>query len=419
MLRSNRGAARVSAVWMISVGVVALVALAFAFISQSDQKKEVDRALAADAAKVEAEARADALNEKKRELSTTLGWYDRESADPESDVEMARRALGDLRTTFPDIQDTDTDFETVLPKIVAAYNARGTTISTLEARVKSLEAEIAAAQKAVADIQRTKDQTIAQLRQEIADEKQSAAQRQSELEDRINGVQEQLADRDAQLRSLRAEVAEKERAWEKERQIAQARILNLTSKTKFARGDFANQPDGHVLEVSQRTGLAWVDIGAKQRLVEGMRFRIEGGIPGQMRLKGWGEVTKVEANRAEIAISDLVDPYDYVQPGDVIINPIYDPVGTRNAVLAGSFSDYSRKELESLLGELGIEIQDEVGPTTDFLIVGGRIYNDPETNEPLEEPMSVEDLPSYKNAVNMQVQIIPLRDVRQFFRFES
>lgn len=419
MLRSNRGAARVSAVWMISVGVVALVALAFAFISQGDQKKEVDRANAAEAARVEAEARADALAEKKRDLSTTLGWYDRESADPESDLELAKRALGDLRTTFQDIQDTDQDFETVLPKIVAAYNARGTTISTLEARVKSLEGEVASAQKAVFDIQAAKDQTIAQLRQEIADEKQNSAQRQSELEDRVSGVQQQLADRDAQLRALRAEIAEKERAWEQEKQLAQARILNLTNKTKFARGDFANEPDGTILEVSQRTGLAWVDLGAKQRLVNGMRFRIEGGIPGQMRLKGWGEVTKVEANRAELAITDLTDPYDYVQPGDVVINPIYDPVGSRNAVLAGSFSDYSHNELVSLLGELGIQVQEEVGPTTDFLIVGGPIFNDPETNEPLEEPIAVEEQAQYKNAVNLQVQIIPLRDVRQFFRFES
>ncbi len=95
MLRSNRGAARVSAVWMICVGVVALVALAFGFISQSD-KKQVENTAAADKiAKAAAEDRATEAAEKKRDVSVLLGWIDEKSADPESDLDAARARLAD------------------------------------------------------------------------------------------------------------------------------------------------------------------------------------------------------------------------------------------------------------------------------------------------------------------------------------
>ena len=92
MSRSNRGAARVSAVWLISVGVIAFAALAFGFISQSDLAAQRDRAEDADAATADAVAAADELREIKRNLSTHLGWYDRTDVDPLADQTALVRA---------------------------------------------------------------------------------------------------------------------------------------------------------------------------------------------------------------------------------------------------------------------------------------------------------------------------------------
>jgi hypothetical protein len=65
---------------------------------------------------------------------------------------------------------------------------------------------------------------------------------------------------------------------------------------------------------------------------------------------------------------------------------------------------------------MGIHVQPKVDITTHFLIVGSELWNDPETNQPLEEPLQVSDLPEYKEAEALGVQIIPLQDIREFFR---
>ena len=418
--RSRRGAARVSAVWLISVGVVTLAALAFGFISQSEVTAARELEAKAKDASTEATTAADELREVKRNLSTTLGWYDRTNVDPVSDPEAAKSAIADLQSTFSDLTDTDKDFETVLPKVISAYNTRGTENGTLRTRIESLEGELTSARASLASVEGAKDATITQLRGQLADEQQSAQQRQSELEDRLGGVQGQLADRDAELRTLRSEVSDKERNWDQERKVAEGQIVNLQNTARFATEEFANNPDGEIIDVSTRLPYGWINIGSNQRLTRGMTFRIEGGPPGRTALKGWGKVITVEANRAEIEISNLTNRYDPIVKGDVIINPLYDPVGGRNAVLAGSFSgSWSHSELVTLLGNVGINVQDAIDETTHFLIVGNTLYNDPETNEPLEEPLDVKDLAEYKEAEVRHIQIIPIQDIRTFFKVGS
>ena len=417
MLHSNRGAARISAIWMISVGVVALAAVAFAFIAQSDKALELKNVAAAQAETAAANARYEEAGETRREVSLILGWYDRASADPATDPEAARTQFDSLRSTFSDLTDTDTDFETALPKIIAAYDQRGSEIAGLRTQITALQAEVATANASVAQVQQAKDQVISDLRSQLADEQQNSADRQQELEDRVESVQQQLADRDAEVRRQRTTLADQQRQSEAALNLADARILSLSQDLEFTYEEFATKPDGKVLEVSNTLPVAWIDLGANQRVARGMRFEVQGGLAGDVYRKAWAEVTRVDANRAEVSISGLVDRFDPVVPGDVVVNPLYDPVGNRNAVLAGSFSgQYSRPEMVTLLKSLGVTVQEDVDYTTHFLIVGSTLYNDPETNEPLEEPMAPSELAVYKKAESQRVQIVPLDRIRQFFR---
>ena len=104
----------------------------------------------------------------------------------------------------------------------------------------------------------------------------------------------------------------------------------------------------------------------------------------------------------------------------MIINPLYDPSGGRNAILVGRFSGaYNRGELTMLLERMGIQVQDSLDATTHFMIVGSEIYTDEETGEPLDDPISPSDLPVYKDAIELQVQVIPLQDIREFFKNDT
>jgi hypothetical protein len=95
----------------------------------------------------------------------------------------------------------------------------------------------------------------------------------------------------------------------------------------------------------------------------------------------------------------------------------HDPVGGRNAVLVGRFSGtFNEQDLKALLGKMGIVVQAKVDKTTHFLIVGSELWNDPSTGEPLADPVQPSDLAEYKQGESLGVQIVPLQDIRDYFR---
>lgn len=411
------GKARISIVWMVTVGVLFLVAIFFAFIAQSDLTKERERVVEADTARVEMTEKLTAEQEVRRNLSTAIGWFDRESADPSADPDKIKKGLEDLKSTFTDLGAAEKDYELAIPKILAAYAERGRQIAELQTRVNSLQSEVSAAQSATAQVTSDKDGTITGLRQQVADEQRNAQDREKELEGRLEALRGQVADRDSELRKVREEAATTKRSHEERERILMARINQLSDDTKLIRGEYANVPDGEILEVSDRLGTAWINLGANQRIVRGMRFQVRSGRTSGDKAKAWAEVTTVKADSAEVKIGGLADRFDPVVAGDVILNPIYDATTERNAVLVGRFSGaYNERELTTMLARMGIHVQPRLDLTTHYLIVGSEMWNDPDTSEPLEEPIQPSDLPVYKEAESKGVQIIPLQDLREYFR---
>ncbi len=417
MLRSNAGKARISIAWMIAVGVLFLVAIVFAFIAQSEVTREKENVVAANQSATDMAGRVEKLADERRNLSTVLGWYDRASADPQADPVLARKALEDLKSSFPDLGAAEKDFETALPKILAAFADRGRKNAELETRIKGLESELSAAQAAAAQIAADKDGTISGLRQQMADEQKNAEQRVAELEGRLEQGRSQLSERDAEVRKAREEAALDRRRFEQQKAIDDARLSQLSDVTKFAKDPFWNAPDGRILEVSERLGTGWVDIGANQRVVRGMVFEVRSGRPGEDAVKAHAEVTAVKGDSAEVLFTGVADRFSPPVKGDVISNRLYDPVGGRNAVLVGRFSgSFNERDLAALLSKMGIQVQPKVDKTTHFLIVGSELWSDPATGEPLAEPLQPSDLPEYKQAESLAVQIVPLQDIREYFR---
>jgi hypothetical protein len=417
MVRSTAGKARISIVWMVTVGVLFLVAVFFAYVSQSDLTTERKAVADAQTARLEAATKLEEQLRLSRSISTVLGWYDRAATDSQTDPAAAQKALEELRATYSDLGAAEKDFESALPKILAAYSARGAKIAELETRVKGLTSEVSSAQAAVTQVTSEKDSTISDLRKQVADETNNAKSREQELEGRLEQMRTQLSERDGELRKVREDAALAVREAGRVKAIDDARIAALSETTKFALDPFSSQPDGKVLEVSEKLGTGWIDRGANQRVVRGMRFQIRSSRPGDKNIKAWAEVTSVKSGTAEVVFSDLADRYSPVVAGDVIVNPVYDPVGGRNAVLLGRFTgSYSTTDLTTLLDKMGIHVQSKIDRTTHFLIVGSDLYNDPATGEPLETPMPASDLAEYKQAEALGVQILPLQDIRDYFR---
>lgn len=410
---NRRGAVPGALVWIVVLIVAFLISLTVAIISGDDAETARAERDVANAASAAATAQLKTELATIRELSELLGFYDANAASASSEKGPAAEALQTFKDSFSDMGATVTTFEMATKRAVPEYRAKVVKINDLTSRISDLEAQVSSKTTAMDALRSEKDAEIASKSSQLRDAEQAAADRQSDIEGQLANVRTSLTDSESKLRKVRSEVEVQNRSHEQERSMMQARAEEQGRKLAFLKEPEA--ADGEILAVSEKLDLAWINVGQKNRLQRGTRFRIVDGTPGDEHLKAWCTVTRVEETMAEVLLTDQVDIYDPAVAGDIIYNPVYDPTSVRNAALVGRFSGaWNEKELRLLLAEVGIEVQDGVDKTTDYLIVGSAIYMD-EDGEPLEEPRNPNEEPVYSNAVAMGVQVVPIKQIREYF----
>lgn len=416
---SNRPASRrgASLVAVIVAVVFALAAIGFGFVASSDKSKAQEAAATAERKATEAEERFIEEVADRQTQARGVGFFNREDSDPKVDLERVATAINNMRATFTDVPSDVSTLEDLLLPMEQQYRAALDEITNLRSQNESMTAELAAARSARTRDLGDKDDEISSLRQELSDEQANAEDRESDLSDRLSSAEDQASELDQQLRDMRDEVAQTEIAHQREVELLKARILDLSSKTAFLRGNEREKPDGEVLSVSEALGTAYINIGAQQRVVEGLTFRIESGDhPTDRRYKGDCRVISVAGTTAQVEILELADEFDYIGAGDVVINPIFDPSGNRNAVLAGRFvGAYAEDSLKLSLARIGVTVQDSVDATTDMLILGTPVTLDEDGLE-LDEPMQPSELPVYSEAESLGVSIVPFNSLRKFMK---
>jgi hypothetical protein len=415
MNRSRRGAAQVSVVWVVVFVVLFLAAGLFGFSAQGKEKAAHEEA-ARYKAQSEADIKAkDEARAKFNELSKRVGWSDPASAAAATDLTILQKDFDEFRTGFPDMGQDVTTLAAALPAAKNAYAARVKEIETLKTTKASLEGEKKSMEDGLREALAQKDTAIDNLQKQLADEQNTASQKQAELEGRVASLNTQTSTLDAQLRESRGTSEKSTRAFEQERQAAQTREKSILGKLAFMKEPEA--ADGKVLQVSKDVALGWIDIGSNDRVQRGMRFHIVSGKTGSTTIKGMAEVTQVKPEMAEVSFYEITDRFDPIVAGDVIYNPLFDPTGERNAVLAGRFSgQFNEAELKILLAKMNIKVQPALAFDTDYLIVGSEMYVD-ESGQPLEEPLKPQDLAVYKNAEAKGVNIISINQLRTYFKF--
>ncbi len=410
---SRRGAAPGALIWVIVLIVAFFVSIMMAIVSSNDaeaMRKERD-----DMRAERDEAKADFVTEieKVTEISKVLGFYEEGSAAKVSSTSAAEEELTTFKDGFNDMGASVITYQQAAKRAVPEYRAKVVQIQELNSRITDLQSQVEAKTTQINSLGSEKDAIIADLRSQLSDAEQAAADRQSDLESQVASRSASLTDRESTLRKTLSDMESQSRDHSQERAAMQTRFDEMGRKLAFLKEPEA--ADGEVLAVNAELGIAWINIGQKNRLLRGTRFRIVDGTPGDDRIKAWCSVTRVDEGMAEVLLSNQADQYDPPVAGDIIYNPVYDPESQRNAALVGRFSGtWNEKELRLLLSEVGIHIQDGVDKTTDYLIVGSEIFTD-EDGEPLEEPKSPSEEPEYSNAVAMGVQIVPIKQIREYF----
>jgi hypothetical protein len=415
MNRSIRGAAKVSIVWTICGVVAFLVALVMFFLTNQELTVQTQRGDKFQAENKDLTAKREEDLKQMQELSQKVGYYE-EGQTPHSDVGALDQGFKSLRDAFPDIDPGVKSLGKAIPIAIQSHKALEGKLKDQDTALASLRSENEAKAKTLQELTDAKDKEIGDLRRQLADTEQAKTDQQALLERQVAEQTENFKDRDAKLIAARKQIDDNARKEAQKEESLRTRLAEQGRKLNpFVKEPEA--PDGKVLEVSQDLNVGWINLGSKNRLAMGTRFRVVSGMTGDNRLKGWAEVTQIKTDMAEVAFTERTDPFDPPAPGDIIYNPVYDPTGQRNAVLLGRFSGaLSEKDLRALLAGMNIQIQKTVDKNTDLLIVGSEMYVD-ENGQPLQQSVQPTDLPAYRDAVAQGVQVVQLNDLRKYFRF--
>lgn len=414
MKRSQRGAAKISVVWAICLFMAFAAAAVAFFLANQEAATQRDLAERSIKEKLKAEDEKKAADTVLRELTLKAGYSD-PTNPARMDGKTLEAGLQYLKENCPQIEASATTIQAATKFVVEAFKAEQKKAQEAAAKVEELTAENNSIRGNVDAVRTDLEKQLGDLRRQLSDSEQSFNDQKAELERQLAERTQTWQQTDRTKNDLAKEIEDTKRkaaleadAWRTRMAEAERKLTPFTKEPEAA--------DGRVLSLSPELKLGWVNIGTKHRLARGMRFRVVDGQHGSKKLKGWCEVTAVENEMAEVTFSDQVDPFDPPVVGDVIYNPLFDPKGERSAVLIGRFSGALTEEsLKALLKSMNISVTKGVEKTTDFLIVGGEMYTDPENGQPLETPVQPSDLPIFKEAQAEGVQIVTLKELRQYF----
>lgn len=233
----------------------------------------------------------------------------------------------------------------------------------------------------------------------------------TELQNRIGLLQQNVRDRDKQL-------GDEKETHTTERKDLQGQIGKLQMhNTALVDKDKMRVPptvaDGSILVAKSGLASAFISLGKKDMLQPGTIFQIKN--LNNDAVKGYATVTRVEAERAEVTLSGLVDAIgDPVRDGDQLFNELYSPGASskRTIFLLGRFSyPHHKPQLELLLENLGNTVVSKMGPGVDTVILG-----DDAINEAGDGFSKVEESEEYKAATMLGVEFVPMLKIRDIVK---
>lgn len=240
--------------------------------------------------------------------------------------------------------------------------------------------------------------------------------RMTDLSTANSGIQTRLRDSESEVGKVQAEkqalveqhTDDLNEAQKKlDRQKGQNNALVATLKLR----NLPEESDGEVISASMRTDMAFINIGVKDMLRRGTKFRITNR--DGSKIKGYGEVVETMQDRAEIRLSGVVDKIgDPIGQGDKLFNALYSPNLKRNVAMIGRFSHpYTKPMIKTLLERLGNKVFDKVEVGVDLVIVGLR--------QPTAEGDGLEPIdktPGYLQAQILGCEIITIQKIRDLLK---
>jgi len=410
MNRRELGAA-VNVMWVIFLIVLLLGAGAYIYFVQ--QEMETARRSVATAQRERSLMEEEVVNarEKHVDLSSEVGFVDLAAGEVYSSMPALDAKLESLRGRFPnDIGTADKTLESVIDRLVSLAERYDQAAQTAESSFQAELTKRSESETAKDEIRGSMENQLTSLNSDLRDARDQAQAQKEQDDTAISGLQDRVDEVAAQMREQLSQAESNIAAAEASKRQIEARVAELNSKVGLIGMD--EDPwakDGEVISVGKQTGLVFVDIGSRDLLRLGVKFDVfRHGKGGQRIPKGSIEIREVHENSAMGNISSQVSSLDPIAAGDFIANPLFSTERSKVFALLGNFPVYGKSFLERRLNDLGAEVQGSVGPEVDFLVLGQRA--------PEEDALEVTELPEYKLAEKLGIQMLPVRSIDRFLK---
>ena len=407
MNRRELGAGTVSVMWIIVLVVLLLACFGFVYSQSTEVTNQRQRVAALEAEKKTFDSEKLNLIQDHQKLSDVVGFR----GELQTNVDLVTQKLDELRGRFPnDLSASDTTLEAVLAKLLAVAETNAATAQSANQQFDAETAKRTEVEKTKQTVETSLNGELTKANGELRDERDRSQNQKSQDDTRVTTLQQQVDDVNAKMRELESQVNTTKSTAKQEVDTKNAQIAELRSKVKLiGSDDIAFEPDGEVVSVGETTGLVFLNIGSRDLLRAGVRFdTYRYGKGGELIATGQIEVREVHPEYAVAGVIAEINKLDPIAKGNVIANPMFARGREKVFALVGAFPAYGKTFLESRLKALGAQVESDVTNRVDFLILGEK--------EQGEDAVEVTEMPAYKRAQELGIQMLRMSDVERFLR---
>ncbi|MDZ7815549.1 MAG: BRCT domain-containing protein [Planctomycetota bacterium] len=233
--------------------------------------------------------------------------------------------------------------------------------------------------------------TRADFKEKIKQAKELLKERRETLNAEVETQKDRISALDQEIRTLSSQIAEMEDEHRNKRnkllvEYEKYRKLFEQIQAKNMQEQYGTDKiDGTVLLANIQKNFVMLDLGKRDRIRKGMKFRVLALLKGVRPIeKGMVEIREVFDTVAYARILSMPDPENPIQSGDGVANDLYDRDEQLTFVLVGKLEGFNRVEFTRFVEEMGDKVAQSVDTNTDYLIVGTGIKGKKHEEEQVE-----------------------------------
>lgn len=311
--------------------------------------------------------------------------------------------LGSQADLFKGASADNTGMLTALEQMKDITIAAKAAEATSQQRVAELSAENETLRKTSLQKEQQYEQTVQKSAADAASTQANFVSLQSQMDkntkDMVAMVEARLAASEETARTLQNQLEQTKSqlavATEKlNRAQAQLSAIVPAPDSEVA----AFRPDGQIISIDSKAGLVYINLGLADKVYRGLTFTVyDKGLPIPRDGKGKAQIEVLEPKeRMSIARIAVANPKQPVMVDDSIANLVWDSSRSWVFAVAGEF-DFDgngtvdpdgAEKVKALISKWGGKISSEIGPSTDFVVLGTapRVPPRPSGEEVLTNP---------------------------------